>query len=433
MCMLTFFPPSAPVDEQALRNGSVVNNDGHGWAVIDGGGLLIHTGHSMDFEEALTGFLDARAAHPDTDALFHSRITTHGSTNLDNCHPFRVPGVRDTVVGHNGILPCHPVHPLKDRRSDTRLFAEDILMRRFPALDSPKTQQRLTTWMGWSKILILTVDPRFKKSAYLFGELSGEWVKGVWYSNSGYLPKTPWRQQAGTYFVKNKETGEWEERGYSEYSWTSGAGYSYPEKSSTVEEATGEFADTVSDVFDSWDSYVSSPRGRGSYGWDASAEALTFAADGREGAVLGPREPGAEFTPGMWQCPDRHCQSYNIDAELGFCLACNGCLECAFDVRDCECPDGEASTERVTSWLRDAGIEASETTVKVARDLTYEQIKAVGKRVREITDGVGWPKAVEAVKSSFVTAEARSLAVGALGAAAPMRAITAAADTEGGA
>ncbi|MET8779090.1 hypothetical protein ABZV58_29150 [Nocardia sp. NPDC004654] len=187
MCILTFVKPGITPDLDALANGSLANPHGHGYAVITGETITV--GRGMDPAAVITEFAAVRAQHPDAAALFHSRLATHGPRRLDNCHPFPVGGDARTVLAHNGILPAN-VHPrLGDARSDTRIAAEDYLPAQpFGSLDSWAGRERLERWLGTDKMVILTVDPAYKHSAYIFNEHRGHWANGSWYSNYGYLP-----------------------------------------------------------------------------------------------------------------------------------------------------------------------------------------------------------------------------------------------------
>ncbi len=188
MCMLTYFPPNTAADRVALFNGGMNNPHGHGWAIAAGDRII--SGKSMDLLEALDHFEEARDDNPGGPALFHSRWATHGSMGVDNVHPFIVGRSPLTVVGHNGVLPvvAHPVG--RDERSDTRKFADEILSSQFRRLDRPGVQRALTQWCGSAnKLVILTVDPRYRCSAYLINETAGHWdgETGIWYSNSDYV------------------------------------------------------------------------------------------------------------------------------------------------------------------------------------------------------------------------------------------------------
>lgn len=198
MCLLSFYPAGAEINVDHLRNGSECNSDGFGWGIVTSDAHL-DSFRSMDFEEALARFIEARAIHPEGDALFHSRYSTHGVINVDNCHPFPVGRngrTRNILVGHNGIL-SREVQPIPgDRRSDTRIFAEDFFLGRFKDLDNPATITRLERWLtGYNKLVILTVNPAHEQRSYILNADSGVWVKGVWHSNDGYI-RTPYKMWA---------------------------------------------------------------------------------------------------------------------------------------------------------------------------------------------------------------------------------------------
>ena len=189
MCLLTFLPAGVLPDTDALRNGAVANNDGHGFAIIAGDRLdqlIVH--RCMDPEEVIDAFTAARAQHPQGPALFHSRFATHGKAGVDNGHPFVLGGDRRTILAHNGVLPA-VVQPGKgDPRSDTRIAAEDFI----PAFGSLRTRRIRLALQRWmtpdNKMAILTVNRRFRQRAYILNEQSGIWDGGIWYSNAGYRP-----------------------------------------------------------------------------------------------------------------------------------------------------------------------------------------------------------------------------------------------------
>lgn len=187
MCLLTYFPPGATADPVALSIGATANPHGHGFAVIAGDRII--TGHGMDAAEVIDRFTAVRDRYPRWAALFHSRYATHGTRGVGNCHPFRLGGDPRTVLAHNGVLPKR-VHPGPyDPRSDTRIAAEDYLPTApFGSIDTHRGARGLASWLGSSKLVILTLDPAYRYSAYVFGESAGHWDNGVWYSNTSFRP-----------------------------------------------------------------------------------------------------------------------------------------------------------------------------------------------------------------------------------------------------
>jgi hypothetical protein len=202
MCILSYLPAGAVVDdkvEEHLWNGGLSNPDGHGWAIATPRGMVL--GKSLELEEALGKFSAVRGEYPDSPALFHSRWATHGSVRVGNCHPFLVGSGAQTVLAHNGILP-KDAHPAKgDDRSDTAILAEDILPRRWFRLDKPTVIESMSQWAGkGNKLVILTVNPRYRKNAYLINEAQGYWDNGtgVWHSNMDYASPYPKWASVGT-------------------------------------------------------------------------------------------------------------------------------------------------------------------------------------------------------------------------------------------
>ncbi|MEY8019178.1 class II glutamine amidotransferase [Mycobacterium servetii] len=195
MCILSYLPPGTPADVHGLFNGGANNPDGHGWAIVAGEEIV--SAKSLELVDALDEFVEARERYPDGPALFHSRWATHGSVRVDNVHPFLVGGSRRTVVAHNGILP-KGAHPLAgDDRSDTRKFAEEILPRQYRRLDRAGVQRALSRWCGLgNKLVILTVDPRYRNHAYIVNEDAGQWdaATGIWHSNDDYVHYPNWSQ-----------------------------------------------------------------------------------------------------------------------------------------------------------------------------------------------------------------------------------------------
>ena len=187
MCLLVFMPEGKTASKEALETASYYNDDGFGWAIRTPDKILV--GKNMDFQKAYDEFIAARSSY-NGDALFHLRITTHGATDLENCHPFYVGKDSLSVVAHNGMLPVP--QPKGDTRSDTRIFAETLLPKRggIAFLNGKGSLTELEKWAAGSKLVFLTVNPASKWRYVIANMEDGDWGKddneGVWFSNSSY-------------------------------------------------------------------------------------------------------------------------------------------------------------------------------------------------------------------------------------------------------
>lgn len=194
MCILIYTPGNTTIPRSHLEEACRSNPDGFGWAIIAGDRILMDKG--MNSVDIIDGYLQWREEFPEYPSLFHARITTHGLTNTDNCHPFWVDG--NTVIAHNGIISAMDDDPI---RSDTRVFAEDWMPYMIPYLDDEEEFAQLERFIGWSKVVVLTVDPLLKQWAYILNESSGHWKDNVWYSNHSYIPYvyTGWSEGSRKY------------------------------------------------------------------------------------------------------------------------------------------------------------------------------------------------------------------------------------------
>lgn len=191
MCLLLVCSPNSIPRKHNLQNAACNNPHGFGFAIITPEGIV--TGRGMSAKKMINKFLTLRRQYPDSYAMFHARYATHGVKNEDNCHPFKVTGSTDTYLAHNGVLDVHI--NAGDRRSDTRVFAEDILpaMGGVTALDNDNVWKMVSKWASGSKIVIFTLDPDAADSVYIINESAGHWDNdGIWWSNSTYTSSNYW-------------------------------------------------------------------------------------------------------------------------------------------------------------------------------------------------------------------------------------------------
>lgn len=199
MCLISFYPKNVQPDVQALLAGAAVNKDGCGFAVWKKPGVYSFT-HSAGGSDAANRrviglFARTRAKYPNGPAVFHSRWATAGPVTFDNCQPLCVPSAEgvDMAFAHNGTLPDVDG---SGERSDTRVFAEDVLPKLVAEFGTPGPDNR--DWLDvyfalrpGNRAVLLLPDG----NALRFGD--GYWSGGAWYSNTDYIaPLVVSRQDA---------------------------------------------------------------------------------------------------------------------------------------------------------------------------------------------------------------------------------------------
>lgn len=189
MCLLVVCKPNAIPKREELTEGACTNPHGYGFAMIIDGKIFRY--RTMSARKAVSKFIHMRQQYPQGYAIWHARYATHGVKNEDNCHPFQVGDDVDTVLAHNGVLDTFIGKD--DKRSDTRIFAEDTLPKLggFRALEDENLYRMIEGWASGSKIAVLTANPDAQYQLYLINERLGHWDdNGVWWSNSSYKRST---------------------------------------------------------------------------------------------------------------------------------------------------------------------------------------------------------------------------------------------------
>lgn len=381
MCMLTFLPPSILPNTERLRQGTVSNRDGHGWAIVvlgdDDTPAHILTGHSMNASAAIDAFQRTREKHLEGPALFHSRFTTGGVVDESNCHPYRVMKDSQTILAHNGVLGEVNV-PHEDTRSDTRFFAEEFGDLLYPGsfpgqdfnLNSKRGRKRLRNWLGNpNKFVILTVDPIFRKNFYILNSEQGVWEDdGCWYSNTGYKVRT---YGIGTTYG-----------GYGGYS----PGY----------------------WWDDADGFTPSGRRKGSSDvWTRLATAT-----GHRPMIDKNDRPDDTGGPNCEVCGTKN----SVVLQFGYCAACGTCLDCGGDTMDeyaedaCECfwPTGTHPGRRMnieTAFRIREELDDLDTRIARMAALVEESGSDSGTGWPEVTE-IGYPPALPAITATAHSQEA---------------------------
>ena len=249
MCLLVVCNPNSTPSKDDLKMGACKNPHGFGFAIDTGDGIISE--RSMSAKKSIARFLELREQYPNGYAMWHARYATHGVKNELNCHPFKVVGKYDTYLAHNGVLDIHipkddkrsdtrimaeellprlggvsaldddyvydmisswasgnkvvgehdtylahngvlDIHiPKDDKRSDTRIMAEELLPRlgNVSALDDDYVYDMISSWASGNKIAVMTNDPRAQYKIYIINENLGSWDdNGIWWSNNSYKP-----------------------------------------------------------------------------------------------------------------------------------------------------------------------------------------------------------------------------------------------------
>lgn len=204
MCLLIVCKPNSTPSKSDLHGGACSNPHGFGFAIETPNGIISE--RSMSAKKNIKRFLELREQYPDGYAMWHSRYATHGVKNEQNCHPFKVGDSSDTYLAHNGVLDIHI--PKGDKRSDTRILAEELLPRLggVAALDDEYVYDMISEWSSGSKVAVLTVDKSAKYSMYIINEHLGSWDEhGIWWSNQSHKRNTytPRTTQYNSYYSHN--------------------------------------------------------------------------------------------------------------------------------------------------------------------------------------------------------------------------------------
>ena len=191
MCVIVAVLGSGAPKKADLTRGCINNPDGFGWGIVTCYDNAWDTiwGKTMSGEEAINDYLSALEEHGDhvQASAFHARIATHGNVEQKNCHPFPINGDPSNLLFHNGILPIES----KDGRSDTAIFAEDI-MPRFGApssLEEDVVLDMVSEWATGSKFVILSSDPEVMWPLTIVNEDCGFWEEDIWFSNTSCQEK----------------------------------------------------------------------------------------------------------------------------------------------------------------------------------------------------------------------------------------------------
>lgn len=189
MCLLIAQPKGARVSKQSLNTAYWNNPDGCGYAFIDRKTKTIVTKRYMKWSEFWPNYKADWTKHgKQSPFIVHFRLATHGTTSVDNAHPFEVKTDKgDTVFAHNGIISINIPKEYK-HMSDTAMFGM-MYLDYLPDdwVDNPAIVELVEEYLGQGNKIALLTTADTEKELYILNDWLGhEDKRGVWFSNHSY-------------------------------------------------------------------------------------------------------------------------------------------------------------------------------------------------------------------------------------------------------
>lgn len=203
MCVIVHQPAGAYLSRKTAEEMWSYNPDGGGFAYIDVRNR-IQTHKAMEFEEFWKKFEPVRSRNRDSEFLVHFRIATSGEVGLDNTHPFQLD--KYTVMAHNGMLnSIVGAIPITAAKSDTREFMEQVLPE-LPELwlDNPILVDMVEDYIGGSKLMFLTTNPKLSQNVYILNRSRGVDKHSMWWSNKNHEPVAKFVWSSGSEYKANQ-------------------------------------------------------------------------------------------------------------------------------------------------------------------------------------------------------------------------------------
>jgi hypothetical protein len=172
MCIAIVKPVGAVLSEETLRTCFDNNPHGAGFAVATTDGVVISKGF-FDIDSFLAAY--HAVGVNDHNALVHFRITTRGTGDADNCHPF--PLLNGALI-HNGTI--RNLGEVGKGPSDTSLFSRMIHDLTLEQLE--RLRPVFESYLDYNRVACLSHDGEF----LVFNR--DEWTEedGVLFSNDGF-------------------------------------------------------------------------------------------------------------------------------------------------------------------------------------------------------------------------------------------------------
>lgn len=246
MCIIAAKPAGVAMPSRdTIRTMWDGNRDGAGLMYLEGGKVTIEKGFMTykSFAKKLDQ-LEKRLDLTKTPVVMHFRITTHGGTKPENCHPFpitdsigalkKLTSRTDIGVAHNGIIHIIPRSGISDTME---YIASQLapLKRALPRFYENKNAMLLVKNAIDSKMAFLTKEGKI----YTVGDFVTD--KGVLYSNRSYIKSAPRYRDLGSwncYADFEDDWGDFQGSGYDDVKclmWLDETDYLKSEDGSLIE------------------------------------------------------------------------------------------------------------------------------------------------------------------------------------------------------
>lgn len=193
MCIIAYKPKDVnPPSEKILRNCFSNNSDGVGIAIQRNGKITINK-----FMEEIPFIAYAKQnVRKEDSIIYHFRIATHGSVDLENTHPFIITKdwqemgesqsiTTKNILAHNGIITSlADDHTKSDSKILAHLLAEDSINSNL--FQSEGIKVLIQALIETDKLVVMNKEGK----CFLIGNFEKD--KGIYYSNLTYRYKKYW-------------------------------------------------------------------------------------------------------------------------------------------------------------------------------------------------------------------------------------------------
>jgi len=180
MCIAILKPKGEKIEKSRLDTCFFNNDDGAGYMFAKNGVLHFFKGF-FNFGDFWKSYSKNVVRNGNPMSAIHFRITTHGKTNVNNCHPFKINENLGFI--HNGII---DMVKSDAKHSDTSMFNE-LVLKNLPKgfIKNPAISSLIEESIGASKLVFLNNHGEYLIS----NESAGKWDGNIWYSNNTYCYK----------------------------------------------------------------------------------------------------------------------------------------------------------------------------------------------------------------------------------------------------